>query len=91
MAGERPNVINDNQTTVAGGIPAPQMEYNYQSAIPIPLDIHGLDVWTIDDRGVGYEFSYQVKEGEFSAKTLLSLFHFPKYPHPLKNHLLWTK
>ena len=77
-----PNVINDNQTTVAGGIPGLQMEYVYQLG-----GTHGLDVWTINDRGVGYEFSYQMNEEEFAVnipaiREMLSSIEFTPLSPP---------
>jgi hypothetical protein len=61
-----PNLINDNQTTVAGN-PALQMEYSFmggphQTGGEGPR--HGLVVWTVDnDRNKGYEFNYHTIEG----------------------------
>jgi hypothetical protein len=82
-----PNVINDNQTTVAGDHPALQMEYTYQGAHDVR---HALTVWTIDSiRNKGYEFSYNnAIEDEFSAdipsirKMLDSIEFIPLSPPP---------
>jgi len=84
-----PNVINDNQTTVAGDHPALQMEYSGGWTANVAQNQrHGLEVWTID-RGIGYHFTYITDEGpEFAAnipsirKMLDSIEFIPLAPPP---------
>jgi hypothetical protein len=77
-----PNLINDNQTTVAGNNPALQMEYSFEGTAD-GVQRHGLVVWTIDnDRNKGYEFNYFTNEGpEFfenlpAVREMLSSIEF---------------
>ena len=65
-----PNLINDNQTTVAGDNPALQMEYSFEGTAD-GVQRHGLVVWTIDnDRNKGYQFNYFTNEGPEFFKNL---------------------